>query len=81
MKREVWYLCAPEKNRACGKTRCYRYGGDCMMTSNREAAVKAGNGRAILMIIRKTGGGFRREIRLEEDGVTVRRDRAKRTKA
>lgn len=54
MSREVWYLCAPEKNRGCRKRSCYRDGGDCMMTSNRAAAVRAGNGRAILLIVRRT---------------------------
>ena len=75
MSREVWYLCAPEKNRGCRKRRCYRDGGSCMMTSNRAAAVRAGNGRAILLIVRRTWQGFRREIRIEEDGIRIRRER------
>ena len=73
--KETWYLCAPEKNRACGKRRCYRDGGGCMMTRNRAAAVRAGNGRAILMIVRRTCQGFRREIQIEEDGIRIGRER------
>ena len=73
--KETWYLCAPEKNRACGKRGCYRDGGGCMMTRNRAAAVRAGNGRAILMIVRRTCQGFRREIRIEEDGIRIGRER------
>ena len=73
--KETWYLCAPEKNRACGKRGCYRDGGGCMMTRNRAAAVRAGNGRAILMIVRRTYQGFRREIQIEEDGIRIGRER------
>lgn len=73
--KETWYLCAPEKNRACGKRGCYRDGGGCMMTRNRAAAVRAGNGRAILMIVRRTCQGFKREIRIEEDGIRIGRER------
>lgn len=73
--KETWYLCAPEKNRACGKRGCYRDGGGCMMTRNRAAAVRAGDGRAILMIVRKTWQGFRREIRIEEDGIRIGKER------
>ena len=75
MGRDVWYLCAPEKNRACGKRNCYRDGGGCMMTRSRAAAVRAGNGRAILMIVRRTWQGFRREIRIEEGGIRIGRER------
>ena len=73
--KETWYLCAPEKNRGCRKRSCYRDGGGCMMTSNRAAAVRAGNGRAILMIVRRSWQGFKREIRIEEDGIRIRRER------
>lgn len=65
-RREIWYLCSPEKHPGCEKGNCYARGGSCMMTRNRAAAIKTGRGRAVLVIIRRRGSGFVRTLR-EED--------------
>jgi len=65
-EKEIWYLCDPEKNPACGKSTCYAGRGPCMMTKHREAAMKTKRGRAILVIIRRRGRGFTKTLR-EED--------------
>ena len=48
-----WYICEPDLNKECRKTRCFIYGGPCDMTSNPEYGLKDGKGNPIEVNPRK----------------------------
>jgi len=71
--RQIWYLCDPEKNTACRKTSCRRTHLEnkacrCMLTSKRDAAIRTGSGKAVLVVIRRTKNGFLHEVKEEGQG-------------
>lgn len=65
-RKEIWYLCDPEKNGDCRKRNCYgRRLGTCMMTKNRDAAICTKSGKAVIVIVRRTSKGFVKEVKEE----------------
>ena len=68
--RMILYLCDPEKNTDCRKRGCVSlHRGNkscrCMLTNKRDAAIRTGSGKAVLVVIRRTKHGFRREVKEE----------------
>ena len=64
-RKEIWYLCDPEKNADCRKRSCYKYKGPCMLTKNRDAAICTKSGKAVMVIVRRTCKGFVKEVKEE----------------